>query len=452
MMIKMMRMRKPSAIFLLVIGFQIVLVACELAPASTFRDVNVQSIHFPFETLESVDLNKFVLAYCWLSMERDSYGYGRTDIVISRGDGSQQSVITYPIEPPQTPVSLGCLGSAEFVRTNGYGIAWRPNHNQLTMITGHFNPPGDEFYFVDVQADLSVKLPEKSVWEHRKYFGNPDNIAWSSGGEWLATLGENTADSTSWQNIWIYNPDTDQGLLITNVRKFPTYIENPVWSPWGDIGIGYGGARSGLGIYRLADQSYIDISEENESILKSWRYKLSWTMIFKIFSTIDPREILQYFLSDASEPVWVTQSRQIVFIAPASRNRIALFMVNDDGTDLQELLPGLPGLVGIPRISPDGNQLAFARYPGWDERDRAEIAIVDLNTKQLQSLLVVPAPANGGELYISGLDWTPDGKYIAFSSNHEGQSDIYIVSADGQAWINLTAEKDGDAIYPLWKP
>ena len=65
---------------------------------------------------------------------------------------------------------------------------------------------------------------------------------------------------------------------------------------------------------------------------------------------------------------------------------------------------------------------------------------------------VLPEPDKGSRLYISGLSWAPDGQSLIFSSNHEGQSNIYLISLDGQAWTNLTKDMDGDAVWPIWRP
>ena len=50
-----------------------------------------------------------------------------------------------------------------------------------------------------------------------------------------------------------------------------------------------------------------------------------------------------------------------------------------------------------------------------------------------------------------GPDWSPDGQLIAFSSYRDGESDIYVINADGSGVTQLTnhPEYDGD---PAWSP
>jgi len=431
------------------------LTACRSGGLGVIDEFNVAVpvVHTPTETLHTSNLDDYVIAYCWRSPERDAFGLGRTDTVIRRGSALSAATITYPITPPQSTVSLGCYGQDHYFRLSQYGLAWRPQHNQLTAITANTTVTGENYYFVDVQDDLIPKLPEHALWDHEKLFLHPNTLAWSPDGKWLATVGEGSQGNTL-PNIWLYNVGTNEGVRVTDVQELPTYVNNAVWSTDGArLAIGYGGRRSGVGIVRLDDLAFTDVSNESDRLLQLWPYKLDETLDLNALQ-VAAGQLFQSYLYNQSRPVWLDQSQRVVFIAPASGNRVALFEVNVDGTNLHELLPGLPGLVGLPRLSPDGTTLAFVRYPGWKERDTVEIAVVELDTTSIVSLAVLPAPSNNDELFISGLDWTPDGKYLAFSSNsnHEGQSDIYVISADGQAWINLTVESDGDAVNPLWKP
>lgn len=404
----------------------------------------VPSIHAPSHSLDRVDLQTYTLAYCWRLPQKGPFGDQRTDVIISQGDGSRPVTITYPIQGSQSIVSLGCYGRGNGFRTGRYGLAWRPKHSQLAMVSAASGPPGDNYFFVNVQDTHIAELPPSTRWEHEKYFFHPNGLIWSSSGERLSTLAED-ADSFPWQNIWTYDPDTNTGMRVTDVRQVPTYVENAVWNSRDDLlAISYSRERSGVGIFRESDSSSIEVSNRNQTLLRAWPHRSG--------EAFGPQEIFQSYLASSSKPNWTAEDQKIIFMAPASAQRTALFVVNADGTDLQEFLPGLPGVVGLPVLAPDGNRLAFVRYPGWDARDRAEVAVVDMNTKALTSLVVLPAPTNGDELYISGLDWTPDGKYLAFSSNHEGESNIYVISTDGKAWAHLTDKLDGDAVSPIWKP
>jgi Tol biopolymer transport system component len=47
--------------------------------------------------------------------------------------------------------------------------------------------------------------------------------------------------------------------------------------------------------------------------------------------------------------------------------------------------------------------------------------------------------------------WSPDGRRIAFSSDRDGNDEIYVMNADGSGQRNLTPGPTGGA-SPAWSP
>ena len=47
--------------------------------------------------------------------------------------------------------------------------------------------------------------------------------------------------------------------------------------------------------------------------------------------------------------------------------------------------------------------------------------------------------------------WSPDGRRIAFTSNRDGNYEIYIMNADGTGQSNVTNHPASDN-YPAWSP
>jgi Tol biopolymer transport system component/serine/threonine protein kinase len=97
---------------------------------------------------------------------------------------------------------------------------------------------------------------------------------------------------------------------------------------------------------------------------------------------------------------------------------------------------------GLPAFSPDGRTLAFIRFRGP-------------STTDLFTLELTPDGAPGGEprrltfdeRYIAGLDWTPDGRSLVFSSNRDGARHLWRIPRAGGAPERVPAS--GEDVYEL---
>jgi TolB protein len=56
-----------------------------------------------------------------------------------------------------------------------------------------------------------------------------------------------------------------------------------------------------------------------------------------------------------------------------------------------------------------------------------------------------------GEFLDAWPTWRPDGKQIAFASNRSGNSDIWLMNANGSGLVNLTNNEAQDT-SPAWSP
>jgi Tol biopolymer transport system component len=115
------------------------------------------------------------------------------------------------------------------------------------------------------------------------------------------------------------------------------------------------------------------------------------------------------------------------------------------------------GITGCrPEFSPDGKRI------GWGQSDRDfRIAEIDLSKRppvRQKDIACIIQVTKGYEVY--HLDWSPDGKYIAFSCGPDGEQavggmaqgwDICILELSTGRWLNITRDGNHNK-EPDWVP
>ena len=76
--------------------------------------------------------------------------------------------------------------------------------------------------------------------------------------------------------------------------------------------------------------------------------------------------------------------------------------------------------------------------------DRGNISVLDLDTKRLQQL-------SDGPWFDAFPSWSPDGKFIVFESDRDGDLEIYVMNADGSSPRQLTDNSMTDG-YATFSP
>ncbi len=150
----------------------------------------------------------------------------------------------------------------------------------------------------------------------------------------------------------------------------------------------------------------------------------------------------------------------IVFTS--ERNRSAdIYRVHEDGTGLEQLTNN-SGFNDAPALSPDAQQVAFV---STRDSGNTNIWILDIKTRKLRNLTNTSAPF--GNFRPS---WSPDGKWIVFSSDRNIQADrnvifdhakgrwehllaasLYVIQPDGKGLRRLTPA-GRFAGSPKWSP
>ena len=125
-----------------------------------------------------------------------------------------------------------------------------------------------------------------------------------------------------------------------------------------------------------------------------------------------------------------------------------IYLVNPDGSDLQNLTPGGGGWE--PTWSPDRSEILFtSQLHGGEE----EVYVMDADGSNMRRLTNTP----GDNTSSWAADWSPDGEQIVFNSNRDGSDlgwdgeELYVMAADGSNVRRLTRRLGFDS-SPAWSP
>jgi len=138
-------------------------------------------------------------------------------------------------------------------------------------------------------------------------------------------------------------------------------------------------------------------------------------------------------------PEWSRDRRSLVFTAYRNRRNQTIDLI-ELATGKRRTLVALAGLNITPSLSPDGRYLAFAT----SQDGNSEIYTLDTRTNELQRLTFQAA----GDL---SPFWSPSGRELVFTSDRRGGPQIYLMNADGSNVRRLTFEGDYNAA-PAWSP
>ena len=141
-------------------------------------------------------------------------------------------------------------------------------------------------------------------------------------------------------------------------------------------------------------------------------------------------------------PSWSPDGHRIAFDngGPAGGD---IFVINVDGTGLQQLTDDFASRNIRADWSPDGRTIAFTSRR--DGNDEIYVMNADGSNRDNPLRLTFNLFADNAP------DWSPDGRRIVFQSNRDGNDEIYVMNADGGGQLRLTTFPGRD-LDADWSP
>jgi len=127
---------------------------------------------------------------------------------------------------------------------------------------------------------------------------------------------------------------------------------------------------------------------------------------------------------------------------PITRYAVTNYIVNSEGV-IQNQFPEFSTDLPVD-WSPDGKYVAY--YRGYRVPGCFGIVIMKFDQSE-QKCLMDQQP--NSSVYFSQISWLPDGNYILFSSNLDGDYDFYVIRSDGSGLTQLT-DISGHEGWAVW--
>jgi len=147
----------------------------------------------------------------------------------------------------------------------------------------------------------------------------------------------------------------------------------------------------------------------------------------------------------------ITATGRIVYFAGADHspdNSLEIYLIHPDGSGKIQLTHNHVS-DDSPALSPDGQQIAFVS--NRDGNDEIYIMPTPASQAQADANDSHPTRLTNNPGSDGSPQWSPDGKKIVFQSDRDGNSEIYVMNADGSGVTRLTNNPaaDGEA---SWSP
>ena len=266
------------------------------------------------------------------------------------------------------------------------GSTWSPDGKTVAFVS---NLSGrNNLWLVPAEGGWPMQL---TVSDQRQ-----TSPTWSPDGKWIAYTSDYDGDE-QW-DIFLVSPKSGQVVNLTNTREIAE--ESPVWSH---------------------DGRYL-----------AYMVKLKTSSVFEIdvYDTV-MREVKHLTTGTAKHrmnvaPIWSADGKFIVYTQEQSKGTDSNVFIVEVATAQSSLLTPHNGehTYSANDISPDGRSILITSNAG-DGYDN--VGLLDIASKKIRWL-------TQDKWQISGESFSPDGKFLTYNANVDGNTDIYLYDmASGKA-------------------
>lgn len=142
------------------------------------------------------------------------------------------------------------------------------------------------------------------------------------------------------------------------------------------------------------------------------------------------------------DPGWSPDGRWIAY-ASNRGGTYNIWMVPARGGEPRQLTRGIEGAAWAVRWAPDSRRVVFMANWG-SPNGEGKVWTMAIEGGE-------PTQLTFGGSRESQPNWSPDGRWIAFTSNHDGTWDLWLLPATGGEARRLTKDEDVDD-FPSWAP
>lgn len=350
-----------------------------------------------------------------------------------------------PALPSETPTQVSLPTDTAAIPPMAGAILAALPESQIAFVSDHGGDEKDQIYIVTVRGDQYWFSPSTGI----QYVVDPSNAHPAFGAPSLVVT-DGTHDLAWWPEWCDGNTAIMYEAQDTSRTNFQTIYMKRLQDGSAPQALTWPG-YSLIGVPRCAVSSGLALASGKQD-LSGNRWEL---LQFNIYSPGQIKPIKGDGFPFSGNASWAGDDSWAVFMHYET-DRKAFFLYKIFMSDLGQVFPiDVPGEIieaKYPAVSPTDGRIAYACYQNnrWglclQFTDGSDAITLFNDLGQGSGPKRSPRPS------IPGITpaWSPDGRWLAYSSMKDGDWDIYLYGLEWKIEINLTDTLAGDQFQPAW--